>query len=470
MLSLAGCAKTLSHVKAKKTNIVLIMADDLGPEVLGCYGAKDVKTPNIDKLAEQGTFFKTAWTVPVCSPSRVLLLTGRYGFRTGEWNMGDRVGGPAWAKPPLNFCKYQPTFPKMLQKAGYRTAIAGKWQLVSPDEKAIPMLGFDEYCMWSIPFKEGFGSKEIINAVGKRGNHGSRYWHPSVIQNGERIRIKEADYGPDIYTSFLIDFMKRNKEHPVLLYYPMALPHGPLNGTPDHDFKVDGEDPKHIRLATEYIDKLVGRIVKAFEEEGLTDDTIFIFCGDNGTELNGKNTPTDKGCHVPLIVKGPGVKKQGIVDSLVDFSDIMPTIAAFANTELIPGFEYDGHDLSPILRGEKTDVREWVFSYMGPYKMVRNKHWILECESEDHPGSFYYAPERGEDIEKNTPELEAMRRKLQAVADAYPAPVCTKAEREYFSNYLTKYHSGKNLLAIPDKSKEIIENNAGKAVFRKETE
>ena len=452
----SGFVMSLMAEETPPLNVVLIMADDLGPEMLGCYGATDVNTPNIDRLAREGTFFKTCWTVPVCGPSRVLLMTGRYGHRTGEWNMGDRLGGPQRVNPALNFSRDQPTFGKMLKSAGYATALAGKWQLVSPTTKNIAAAGFDEYCVWSIPFKEGFGSREVRNGRGDLANNGSRYWYPSIEQNGQMVRTQPADYGPDIYCNFLIDFMQRNKEKPLMLYFPMCLPHSPIGKTPLWNGEIN-DDVETIKRNVEYIDVLVGRIVDAVEKEGLTGRTVFIFTGDNGTELNGKNTPTDKGCSVPLIFKGPGIKAQGMVDTLTDFSDIMPTLASFAKTELPAGFEYDGHDLTPVLCDGKKGARDWIFSYMGQFKMARNQNWILECESEDAPGCLYYSPSPAVYVDKtDDPEADAIRRTLKTVTDIRPAPVSTREQRAEFTDYLTRYQSGDNLHAIPEQSAELL--------------
>ena len=443
--------------ECRPLNIILIMADDLGPEMLGCYGAEDVQTPHIDRLAREGTFFKTCWATPVCGPSRALIMTGRYGFRTGEWNMGDRPGGPKWARPELNFCKDQPTFGKMLRRAGYATALAGKWQLSAPSFENITGAGFDEYCIWSIPFHEGYGSRGVRNKEGAKSSGGSRYWHPSIEQNGKMIRTTEADYGPDLYCDFLINFMRKNKEKPFLLYYPMCLPHEPIGATPVWDGEINS-DVHTIRRNVEYIDVLVGRLAAAVEEEGLDGRTVFIFCGDNGTETNGKNTPTDMACRVPMILRGPGIKAQGQVEALMDLSDIMPTLAAFAETSLPSGFSYDGHDMTPVLSGESDGMREWIFSYMGPFRMVRSRDWILECESVDHPGVLHYSegPGRYEDRSLH-PESDSVRRRLIEIMDDKPAPVINRVERALFTEYMFGYHHGDNIEALPVSSRNCLE-------------
>jgi len=442
---------------SRPLNVVLIMADDLGPEMLGCYGAEDVKTPNIDRLAREGTFFQTCWATPVCGPSRVLLMTGRYGHRTRHWNMGDRPGGPQWAQPRLNFCEDEPTFARMLRNAGYATAIAGKWQLSAPPKINVRKAGFDEYAIWSISYHDGFGRREVKDKKGTRATCGSRYWHPSIEQNEKFVPTSETDFGPDLYCSFLIDFMRRNKEKPFLLYYPMCLPHSPIGATPDWKGEISGS-VETIKRNVEYADVLVGRLMAAIEAEGLADRTVIVFCGDNGTELNGKNTPTDTACRVPMIFKGPGIKAQGKVDALTDFTDIMPTLAAFAGTSPPAGFECDGQDLGPVLRGESTGEREWIFSYMGQFRMVRTRDWVLECESVDHPGVLYNSPAPGIYENKgNRPESDSVRRRLQKIMDGKPAPVIARTERREFIDYLFGYHHGDNITALPEPSRHCLQ-------------
>jgi arylsulfatase A-like enzyme len=178
----------------RKPNIVLIMADDVGTEVLGCYGGTSYQTPNLDNLAKTGLKFTNCFSTPKCSPSRVKIMTGRYQFRTTE----------QWGHIPPN----EITFGHVLQSAGYATALAGKWQMIllGEDPDHIRKMGFEENSV--------FGWHE-----------GPRYHDPYIWQNGQILQNTKGRYGPDIYCDFLIKFIRKNKDRPFLAYYPMTTAH-----------------------------------------------------------------------------------------------------------------------------------------------------------------------------------------------------------------------------------------------------
>ena len=203
--------------QARQPNILLIMADDLGAEALPCYGNTAFTTPNLDKLAQEGARFDNAYASPVCTPTRAMILTGLYPNRTG---ILERMDSPAIRESPTNrLPAHFKTFGNLFQSAGYATAIAGKWHL--GDFKTYPDLpkahGFDEYCLW------------VQTLNGKR--H-SRYFAPHNFENGEFRKHEKAVYGPDYYSDFLVDFLKRNKDKPFLAYFPMNLIHGPMHEPP----------------------------------------------------------------------------------------------------------------------------------------------------------------------------------------------------------------------------------------------
>lgn len=433
-------------------NIIFLMADDLGPAELGCYGNKIIKTPNIDRLAAGGMRFKTCYATPVCGPTRVLLMTGRYGFRTGHFNMGDRPGGPKSYEPALDFTETETTFADMLKNNGYATAIAGKWQLVPPSFDKIPGCGFDEHMSWKIVFDEEFGGREMT--PGGPGKPGSRYFHPSIFHNGKAIKTKPTDFGPDMFTGFINDFIRENtkKNKPFVAYYSMVLPHRPIGPTPDHPDQPVENSYTSLKYNVEYIDKLVGRIVDTVNKTGQRDNTVIFFVGDNGTETLGKNTPTEKGCRVPLIVNCPGLVKPGVVsDALVDFSDFMPTFAELGKAELPSDKEYDGKSLLPVLTGETSRHRDWIFSYMGQFRILRTDKWLLEEECEDFNGRFLYCGndrtgENYKDVtDSNDPEAVSMRAKFDKILAKLPRPVLPASERARFIDYLDRYNPDYNL-------------------------
>ncbi len=447
-----GCTLAVSsflyahNQQKEKYNVIFIMADDLGPDELSCYGSKEINTPNIDKLANNGTYFNTAYTCPVCAPSRVLVMTGRYGQLTKHYNMGSRPGGPKNFEPHLDFTATEPTFAKILKNNGYKTAIAGKWQLVPPTFKKIYDAGFDEYCVWRIGHQEGYGRREK-HPEGRTSKAGSRYYHPSIEKNGELQKTKPSDFGPDMYTDFLIDFMKRNREAPFLLYYPACLPHRPTGPTPDDPDQPIENTFKALKCNIEYLDKLVGRITKAVDKLGLREKTVIFFGGDNGTEKRGKNTPTERGARVPLITNCPGlIKDQGALDTLTDFSDLTPTFTDLANAKLPSKYEFSGKSLMPVLTGKTKHHRDWIFSYMGQFRILRTDNYLLELECPDYKGDFYYTNgyhdfEKYENVtDSDNPEHVKARKKFDKILKKLPCPDLTVDQRIWFIKYLENYN------------------------------
>ncbi len=444
---LYGCQPQQTSVTLNKPyNIVFIMADDLGPELLGCYGNTEIRTPNIDKLAKTGMFFNTCWTVPVCGPSRALLMTGRYGFRNGYYNMGDRPGGPRHKEPYVDITRTEPIFARILQQAGYETGIAGKWQMVAPTNKTIPRSGFHHYFTWQISYKEGYGDVQHF-PDGPRGPAGSRYFHPSITHNGNLIKTQPSDFGPDYFTSFISSFIRDNKDKPFLAYYSACLPHRPIGPTPDHPDQPVENSEQALKINVEYFDKLVGRIVQTLDDQGLRERTVIFFTGDNGTEEHGKNTPTEAGSRVPMIVNCPGlVRPVGATDALMDFSDILPTMVELADAHLPTNFTFDGKSLVPLLTGQTNEHRDWIFSYMGQFRMLRTDKWMLENECPDYPGDFYYCGNH-RDIKhyKNVTDstdskVIKMREKFDEILAGMPPPDLSVEDRIWFLNYLQRYN------------------------------
>ncbi|MEM9160759.1 MAG: sulfatase-like hydrolase/transferase, partial [Verrucomicrobiota bacterium] len=243
-------------------NIVLIMADDVSWECFGCYGGEDYKTPNIDKLAAEGIRFDNCYSTPICTPSRVKLMTGQYNFRNytyfGYLDPKDK------------------TFAHLLKEAGYRTAIAGKWQLNGLyhqpgghlDNTRPFKAGFDEYCLW-----------QLTEGKANQGRGGERFWSPPIEKNGVFITKEENEglYGPDIMSDFVCDFIERNQDQPFFAYYPANLVHDPFVPTPDTigtGSRLDdgNKQPKdaakkkeNFVAMVEYLDKVIGKIVNKVE-------------------------------------------------------------------------------------------------------------------------------------------------------------------------------------------------------------
>jgi arylsulfatase A len=350
-LLIAGLASA-----ADKKNIILIMADDSAADNYGCYGSTFFSTPRLDALAASGAKFNHCYSEPVCTPSRVKIMTGRDGIRNYV------------AFGTLD--KSETTFGTMMQKAGYATAIAGKWQLDGgPNGSLAPDCGFDTYCLWNYP-----------------GAKGSRFWKPTIMRDGVALKTNEDDYGPDLFTDFLIEFIETNKDRPFFAYYPMVLVHSPFVPTPDSTApekstkgnKKGGQALENFRDMTLYADKCVGRLVDALDKNGLRENTVLIYTTDNGTgrgmvypfadeEREGEKAyATDGGTHAPLIINCPGTVPGGTVtDDLVEFSDVMPTLAEISGAAL-PQVELDGRSFWPQCLGEKGKPRKYIFQYYYP--------------------------------------------------------------------------------------------------------
>lgn len=406
---------TAASGNAKKPNVILIMADDLGYECLSCYGSKSYKTPVLDQLAATGVRFDHAYSQPLCTPSRVKIMTGRHNFRNYTY---------FGALPPK-----EKTFGHMMKKAGYATCIVGKWQLAARlnGEGTHPApAGFDEHCLWQID------------------DRGSRYRDPIITENGKNRQDTKNKYGPDIFTEYALDFIERKKNAPFFLWFPMALTHAPFEPTPDtQEWKKTAAkaNKKHFADMVAYMDKIIGRLIAKLNDTAQRDNTLIIFTGDNGTPRGvstqmkdgsiikgGKGETTDAGTHVALIANWKGKIKTGAVCSdLVDFSDILPTIAGAADTS--PTWDIDGRSFMPQLYGKKGAPRDWIYIWYRRdpgkplYRFARDKRWKLYDEGK-YPRAGKLFDVSGDVLEKNpidpadNKQAKTAHKKLQAVIDS----------------------------------------------------
>lgn len=342
-------------------NVILIMADDMGYECLSAYGSLSYQTPNLDALASRGILFTRCISQPLCTPSRVKIMTGLYNYRNY-----DHFGN-------LNTEAY--TFGNLMRDAGYSTCISGKWQLNGiyykddipdwDDHTKPNRFGFDEYCLWQLT---------------KLRKEGERYANPLIQQNGEVLERDEDSYGPDIFTEYILEFMERKMDQPFFIYYPMVLVHDPFVPTPDSDTWIEKDlryqnDTSYFRDMVAYTDKIVGKIVAKVEELDLAERTLIIFTGDNGTHYsiythtrNGviqgaKGNTIDAGIHVPLIISWPQkIRKSFVYENLIEFSDFYPTLAEMVGREVMS----DGTSFYPLLTGKKQNPRKTAFVHYDP--------------------------------------------------------------------------------------------------------
>ncbi len=394
-----------NDIQIKKTNIVLIMADDLGYEAIGCNGAKDYKTPNLDRLAAEGMRFTHCYAQPLCTPSRVKIMTGRYNVRNYQ-HFGflheDEI-----------------TFANVLKKVGYKTCVAGKWQLGKLGEQ-VRAFGFDSYCLWA-------------------GGYDKRFQDPNINCNDVILKDTKGKYGPDIFAGHICDFIEKNRSNPFFVYYPMALTHDPFVPTPDSpDWEENKgkKDTKYFADMVAYTDKIVGKIDTKLKTLGIRDDTLLIFTGDNGT-LNqittkmksgpaitgGKGDTTNAGTHVPLIASWPKATPKGkVCDDLIDFTDFFSTVADLAQAPL-PNVKIDGVSFLPQLKGQTGTPREYTYCFYHPNKkvkpnqfemriFVRDKHWKLYHDERLYNLDNDPLEQKPIYMKDDTPESKAAREKL----------------------------------------------------------
>ena len=397
LVAASGVFSGLAHAANEKPNILFILADDLGIDGVSCYGADKHATPNIDKLAASGARFQTCYAAPLCGPSRCLLMTGRYAFRTGGLtNASWRNGGPG-AKSADEW-----SIAKVLKQAGYATGQSGKWRQVGETPHD---WGFDEYC-------------SDFTASGW-------YWKDFYMKNGERIDVGKDAYNPDIIQAFCIDFMTQHKSQPFFFYYAMHLVHKPTQHTPDSP-PQDG--PERYDDNIKYMDKQVGELVAELEKLGLREKTLVIFSGDNGTAagypspikgrmINGhKGTMLEGGSRVPFIASWPGVTPAGKVSAdIVSFADPMPTFAELGGAKLPEGVKIDGQSFAPQLRGEKGTPREWAYAQLGNHWFVREQGWKMNEQGDLFDMSDAPFVEKPVAPEADTDASKTARARLAAV-------------------------------------------------------
>lgn len=387
----------LQAAEAPRPNIVFLLADDLGLDGVSCYGSDKHKTPHIDQLAASGTRFETCYASPLCGPTRCLLMTGRYAFRTGGiTNQSWRHGGPG--------AKSADEYPmaRALRDAGYKTGMCGKWRQVGETPRD---WGFDEYM--TDPTAGGW------------------FWQNVHEKNGGEFKAPEGSYAPDIIHEFALDFLRRQKEQPFFFYYSLHHVHGPIQRTPDSKTQ-NQEDFYSDNLA--YLDKQVGAIVSELEKLGLREKTLIVFSTDNGTALNfpstiggrplhgKKGTLDEGGSRVPFIVSWPGKTPAGAVSKdIISFADPHATFAELAGAKLPESLKFDGRSFAPQVLGKSGSPREWAYVQLGRRWYVREQGYKLNELAELFDMSDAPFTEKLIAASDDTPESKAARERLTSV-------------------------------------------------------
>lgn len=357
--------------EADQPDIILIMADDVGIEGLGCYGGVSYRTPNLDRLAADGVRFSHAYSQPLCTPTRVELMTGKDNHR--NWKSFGILG------------PNERTFGHAMSDAGYATGIFGKWQLYSYDPPDFP--GSRQRRRTGMhPKDAGFDEYALFHSLDTE-NKGSRYANPTMLEGrrgkaGE-LKTYSGRYGEDVWVEKILSFFDRHTERPRFVYYPMALPHWPFQPTPNSEqWNPEQPDQTDLKFAgdmIEYMDTAVGKLIDGLRTRMLDRETVVFFYSDNGTHLQvasklndgrtiqgGKAMTTQTGIHVPLIVHCPNRYPPKVADGIVEPSDFYPTLLDLADVEKTDGKRLDGISVAPQLRGESGPHRQAAFFWYDP--------------------------------------------------------------------------------------------------------
>jgi len=337
-------ATDLNVKKSLKPNIIVILADDLGYADLGCQGSLDVKTPHIDKLAENGIRFTSGYvTAPQCGPSRAGLLTGRYqnrfGFESNEFAYDPGIP------------RSQPLISERFKKLGYVTGYMGKWGVTSKRHSYPAQRGFDE-SYWNQDGNLYFpDTPSKYNVQVKRGNE----------------PVEQPAYSTDAFGSEAVDFIKRHKQDPFFLFVSFITPHVPMEAKEEDlkRLKASGYTLRDTMLAmVACMDDNVGRILKTLENENIEENTLIFFLSDNGGYPGNasRNDPfrgtksqmLEGGIREPFLVQWKGRLPAGkVYEEPVISLDILPTAVAAAGAEINQDWKLDGVNLLPFLSGEK---------------------------------------------------------------------------------------------------------------------
>ena len=394
--------------KEKKTNIVIIFTDDQGYGDLGCFGSETVKTPHIDKMAEEGAILSSFYVVaPVCTPSRAGLMTGCYAQRV---NMnGILISGSRRGLNPDEV-----TIAEVAKAADYHTAMFGKWHL-GDNPKFLPTRqGFDEF--FGLPYSHDI---HPYNPWLNKFKH--IHFPPLPLLEGEKVieTDPDADYLTKRITEKAVDFIKRKKNDPFLLYVAHPLPHRPLHMSPAFMKKVpkelrekikkyeDGTDTidyktrdKIYPYAMSEIDWSVGEILKELKKQGIDDNTLVLFTSDNGPDgpvnssagplRGGKGSTFEGGMREPTVIRWPARIKAGQnIKEVMSTMDILPTLAHLLDYKMPDNRVIDGKNILATLTENAPSPHEYFFySKRGEIEAVRDKEWKLHIK-ENKPSYLY---------------------------------------------------------------------------------
>jgi len=423
------------------TNLVFILADDLGHADLGCYGGREPVSPRLDRLAAEGLRFTQAYAnSPVCSPTRFALMTGRYQYAlrgAAEEPMTGRFrGSPDVGLPPAH-----PTLPSLLRAAGWRTALVGKWHLGYPPHFGPQLSGYEHHMG---PLS---GGVSYFSHVDRMGRH-------DLVMDGEPVR-RDGQYMTDLLTQHAVDYIGRRAQdrQPFLLSLHYTAPHWPWetrDGRASAEVDADirhlggGSVPIYRQMIRE-LDEGIGAVADALDRHGLGEDTLIVFTSDNGGErfsdnwplVGGKMDLTEGGIRVPCVVRWPRVVRAGGVSRQpVITMDWTRTMLAAAGVAPDPAHPMDGEDLAPLLVDPSREHERALFWRMKhrQQRAMREGRWKY-LAIEEHEYLFDLAAderERANLAPRDPARLAAMRARYEAWnAGMKPIPPEARSELVY---------------------------------------
>lgn len=440
------CLLTASaSAESARPNIIFYLMDDISTLEFGAYGSKANLTPNIDRLAATGIRFNSAWACPMCVPTRALVLSGQYGFKTGITENKDGVRVESELPEEIM------PLARALKQGGYATFMAGKWhQSGLPGDKA---WGFDHYYLYGSLCDAAKSNKEWVARFkgpwwgqkygGTPPGFPSAQWHPMIIRDGEFVETSPKDFGPDLMCDEVLGYIRKRAAAapPFFIYYGEFLPHAPHDPMPD-PASPTGKTPEGMDHGVRYIDKVVKRLVDGLRAAGVWENTVLFICGDNPTDVKGKTIPAPIGARVPMFVVGgkQWVTWNGETGCLMDFADFYPTFLELAGLDVKSHPGLDGRSFKPLLDGKRDQTRPWIFSYLGNNRTIRNREWSIDgfgqlwrCHASGDPFRFELIA-----AEQETPEARKGRAELEAILAGMPGYVKRSPEDPRLAEGLQK--------------------------------
>ncbi|HEC44246.1 MAG TPA: T9SS type A sorting domain-containing protein [Bacteroides sp.] len=395
-------------------NIIFILSDDISPKEYALYGGA-ISSPVLEKMAEEGMYFRTAWATPRCIPTRGMLLTGKYPFRTKVFENQVNPRGADGMIDPVGE-RYENTLGSLMSANGYQTAMIGKIQTGT-----VQSYGFQRWCL--VHMDQIFDMR-----------------HSDMDVDGSNV-VQENVHNTDFLFQYLHDFTEEEREDPWFVYMPLNLPHFVRNpdyptkwGAPwvpvlDENWEKTGELVQNdFEACIRYIDYKIGGFIDHLDSTGQLENTIIMYAGDNGSGTYGKSNPdSEKGPRIPFVVYAPGyLDSIGACDELVDFTDVIPTCVELAGGTLPEADIFDGHSFAPLILGQPFTGREWIFTQWYGCRWLRTKRWLI-----DGRGMFYdcgdnrneWVPGAYTDVTMSADEqVISVRKDLELILNTMPAP------------------------------------------------